>query len=504
MLVRVAAAAAAAMGDPNLKKLASALFRLVSRVIFGLVLIVVTIMLIRAFDARRQPDLESWHTARFEDDFRAANAADADWEDFLRIEDRLFDELETEVTGDFGSLPSRYNRESRFYPGSFEQNYNRSYELAPEAPWAAIVLVHGLTDSPYSVRGVGEIFRDMGVHVVAPRMPGHGLAPSALIEITRLDWTAALRVAIRHARDVVGPDAPMFLGGYSNGGALVTKYTLDSLEDETLETPDQVYLFSPAIGITAFARLASWHTVLAAIPYFEKFRWESILPEFDPYKYNSFPKIAGHESWMLAREVHEQIQRQEAEGRLADMPPILCFQSLADATVLTEAILSHLFDRLTVPNSELVLFDVNRVDRLAGFLSGRYPALRDRLLAQAGASYSLTMVTNLSDDSDEVAAWTRLPGGGETGRRDLGRRWPRGVFSMSHVAVPFPQDDPWYGAGTNGENTLGNIHAMGERRVLRIPMTFFNRLRHNPFFAYVRERIEDFAGPLRPAEASAD
>ena len=45
---------------------------------------------------------------------------------------------------------------------------------------------------------------------------------------------------------------------------------------------------------------------------------------------------------------------------------------------------------------------------------------------------------------------------------------------------------------------------MGERRVLRIPMTFFNRLRHNPFFAYVRERIEDFAGPLRPAEASAD
>ena len=368
----------------------------------------------------------------------------------------MFDELETEVTGDFGSLPSRYNRESRFYPGSFEQNYNRSYELAPEAPWAAIVLVHGLTDSPYSVRGVGEIFRDMGVHVVAPRMPGHGLAPSALIEITRLDWTAALRVAIRHARDVVGPDAPMFLGGYSNGGALVTKYTLDSLEDETLETPDQVYLFSPAIGITAFARLASWHTVLAAIPYFEKFRWESILPEFDPYKYNSFPKIAGHESWMLAREVHEQIQRQEAEGRLADMPPILCFQSL------------------------------------------------DRLLAQAGASYSLTMVTNLSDDSDEVAAWTRLPGGGETGRRDLGRRWPRGVFSMSHVAVPFPQDDPWYGAGTNGENTLGNIHAMGERRVLRIPMTFFNRLRHNPFFAYVRERIEDFAGPLRPAEASAD
>jgi acetyl esterase/lipase len=491
-------------GDPNLKTLISTLFRLVSRVIFGLLLVIVTIMLIRAFDARRQPDLKAWHTARFEDDFRATNNADSDWQEFLRIEDRLFDELEAEVVGDFGNLPSRYNRESIYYPGNFGQDFNRSFELAPADPWAAIVLVHGLTDAPYSVRAAAEIFRDMGVHVVAPRMPGHGLAPAALIKITRHDWMAALRVAVRHARDVVGPDAPLMVGGYSNGGALVTKYALDSLEDPALETPDQVYLFSPAIGITSFARLASWHLALAAIPYFEKFRWESILPEFDPYKYNSFPKIAGHESWALAGEIHAQLQRLEASGQLSGMPPILCFQSLADATVLTEAILTHLFDRLTVPNCELVLFDVNRVDRLAGFLSGRYPEMRSRLLSQAAPNYTLTMVTNRDDETDEVAAWTRLPGGGDTGRLELGRKWPRGVFSMSHVAIPFPRDDPWYGAGVDGEYTLGNIHAMGERRVLRIPMTFFNRLRHNPFFDYVKLRIEDFASPLRPAEPTTE
>ena len=329
-------------------------------------------------------------------------------------------------------------------------------------------------------------------------------APAALIKITRADWMAAVKVAVRHARQVVGPDAPLLVGGYSNGGALVTRYTLDSLEDPALETPDQVYLFSPAIGITAFARLASWHTLLAAIPYFEKFRWESVLPEFDPYKYNSFPKIAGHESWMLARDIHAQLQRLEGEGKLSDMPPILCFQSLADATVLTEAILTHLFDRLTVPNSELVLFDVNRVDRLAGFLSGRYPAMRDRLLSLPTENFTLTMVSNIAEDSNEVAAWTRLPGGGETGRQDLDLMWPRGVFSMSHVAIPFPADDPWYGAGIDGDNTLGNIHAMGERRVLRIPMTFFNRLRHNPFFEYVRLRIVDFASPLRPVDSAPD
>ncbi|MGD1976453.1 MAG: alpha/beta hydrolase [Gammaproteobacteria bacterium] len=479
-----------------MRKFVFGLFRLITRLIFGALVIVLTIMLIRAFDARRQPDLEPWHTARFENDFRVSNGAGADWQQFLRVEDLVFEELETGVVRDRGDDPSRYNSRSRFYPGGFEQNWNRSFELAPADPWAAIVLVHGLTDSPYSVRAAAEIFRDLGVYVVAPRMPGHGLAPAALIEITRHDWMEAVRVAIRHARSVIGPDAPLLVGGYSNGGALVTKYTLDSLEDDALETPDQVYLFSPAIGITAFARLASWHMLLASVPYFEKFRWESILPEFDPYKYNSFPKIAGHESWMLAGEIRQQAERLQGNGALNGMPPILCFQSLADATVLTEAIVTHLFDRLTVPNSELVLFDVNRSDRLGEFLSPAYPAMLDRLMSKSTEVYALTVVSNAQVESGEVVARTRFPGGGDTGDQPLGHHWPPQIYSMSHVAIPFPQDDPWYGAGDGTRPTLGNINPKGEKRVLRVPLGQFARLRYNPFFPYIKARIESFAAPL--------
>jgi alpha-beta hydrolase superfamily lysophospholipase len=486
------------------RRFVSALMRLVSRVLFGAILVVFTIMLIRAFDARRLPDLQPWHTVRFEDDFRAIAGGNADWKEFLRVEDRVFEELETDVVVDTGDQASRFSRGSRFYPGGFEQNWNRSFELAPADPWAAIVLVHGLTDSPYSVRAAAEIFRDMGIHVVAPRMPGHGLAPSALIEITRQDWMAAVKVAIRRARAVVGPDAPLLVGGYSNGGALVTKYTLDALEDPLLEIPDQVYLFSPAIGITAFARVASWHTLLAAIPYFEKFRWESILPEFDPYKYNSFPKIAGHESWMLAGEIRRQTERLQAQGALARMPPILCFQSLADATVLTEAIVTQLFDRLSAPNSELVLFDVNRFDRLGDFLSPHYPAMLERLIGEATPSYALTIVTNGQSTTEEVVARTRVPGGGEKGDQPLGLRWPAQIYSMSHVAIPFPVEDPWYGAGNATIQTLGNLNPKGERNVLRVPLSQFARLRYNPFFPYIKARIEDFAGPLKTRSVSTD
>ncbi len=480
-----------------MRKLLLALLRWIIRIALGLVLIVFTIMLVRAFDARRQPDLQAWHTNRFETEYRADRDAGEDWGEYLSREAAVFRELESEVTTDLGDRASRYNRSSKFYPGARKPDWNRSFEMAPEDPWAAIVLVHGLTDSPYSVRTLAESFRDMGVHVVAPRMPGHGLAPGALIEVTRADWLAVVRLAVTRARQTIGPDAPLLLGGYSNGGALVTRYTLDALEDTALDVPDQVYLFSPAIGITAFARIASWHRLLASIPYFEKFRWESILPEFDPYKYNSFPKIAGHESWMLARELHAQLARLQANGRLEAMPPVLCFQSLADATVLTEAIVTQLFDRLTVPHSELVVFDVNRLDSLGDFLGNHYPRMLDRMLAKQTRGYTLTVLSNLEPEREDVVARSRLPGGAEILGEPLGLGWPRQVYSMSHVAVPFPEDDPVYGIGADGRYTLGNLNPKGERNVLTLPLTQFSRLRYNPFFPYMKARIRDFIEPLK-------
>jgi alpha-beta hydrolase superfamily lysophospholipase len=486
------------------KTFLSGLFRLTLRVVLALVLIVFTIMLVRAFDARRQPDLQAWHINRFDMEFRADRETGATWDDYLLQEAAVFEELESEVVTDRGDRASRYNRSSRFYPGGFRHDWNHSFEMAPAEPWAAIVLVHGLTDSPYSVRALAEMFRDLGVYVVAPRMPGHGLAPAALIEVTRADWLAVVRLAVERAREAVGPDAPLIVGGYSNGGALVTKYTLDALEDPDLMVPDQVYLFSPAIGITAFARFASWHRLLASIPYFEKFRWDSILPEYDPYKYNSFPKIAGHESWMLARDLHAQLARLQADGRLASMPPLLCFQSLADATVLTEAIVTQLFDRLMAPQSELVLFDVNRLDSLGDFLGTRYPQMLERMVADRSRAYTLTVLSNLAPDSEDVVAWSRLPGGAESFHEPLGLRWPKQVYSMSHVAVPFPEDDPVYGIGTDGQYTLGNLNPKGEREVLTLPLTQFTRLRYNPFFPYIKARIQDFIEPLRRSAGRAE
>jgi hypothetical protein len=38
------------------------------------------------------------------------------------------------------------------------------------------------------------------------------------------------------------------------------------------------------------ARIANAHELLSFLTYFAQFKWLSIEPEYDPFKYNSFPK----------------------------------------------------------------------------------------------------------------------------------------------------------------------------------------------------------------------
>ena len=73
--------------------------------------------------------------------------------------------------------------------------------------------------------------------------------------------------------------------------------------------------------------------------------------------------------------------------------------------------------------------------------------------------------------------------------------WPRTVFSLSHVALPFPPDDPLYGyaAAPDAQHIqLGRLEIRGENGVLNVPGWLLTRQRSNPFHAYMAERIAQF------------
>ena len=367
--------------------------------------------------------------------------------------------------------------------------------LEPDGPpKGAVVLLHGLTDAPYSLRHVALRYRDLGFVAIGLRTPGHGTVPGALTESRWEDWLAATRLAIREARRRVGPDAPLHLVGYSTGGALALKYALDAIEDPHLTRPDRLVLISPMIGITSFARFAGLAGLPALLPPFAKAAWLSVVPEFNPFKYNSFPVNAARQANRLTRVLQDQIRRLSRDGRLQNLAPVLTFQSSMDFTVSTSAVITSLYAFLPANGSELVLFDLNRNTKFGPLLRSVFAAAPDKMLPSPPRNWRLTLVTNSADDPEMQERVTQAGQLMEQSRK-LGLAYPRDVYSLSHVALPFPSTDGLYGPQPDPNDDFGvNLGALapyGEVGVLIISLDLLARISWNPFFPYMLGRIEE-------------
>ncbi|MGH6896075.1 MAG: alpha/beta hydrolase [Geminicoccaceae bacterium] len=471
----------------------------------GAVLLAVIAMVligVRIYDTQRGPPLELWHTYA-PPELSVDEIENADWSRYLAAEQAMFDEVQVEVTARLDAedrVPAnRYFAGSPVYPGRFAEDWNRSYVLEPDGPpVGAVVFLHGLTDSPYSLRHIARRYLAHGYVAVAIRLPGHGTVPAGLTEVEWEDWMAATRLAVREARRRIGPALPLHLVGFSNGGALAMKYALDAIEDSQLTRPDRIVLISPMIGITAFARFAGFAGLPAILPKFAKAAWLSILPEFNPFKYNSFPVNGARQSWRLTQALQQQILRQAQSGQLARLPPILTFQSVIDFTVSTRAIISSLYAHLPANGSELVLFDLNRDAKLSPLLRSASDAVLTRLLPAPPRRFRTTIITNATAGSSEVAERVIEAGAATAKERPLGLLYPPGVFSLSHVALPFPSSDGLYGTEPDPDEdfgiTLGTIAARGERGALIVSLDSLLRMSSNPFFPYLLARIEEGIG----------
>ncbi|NIQ96039.1 MAG: alpha/beta fold hydrolase, partial [Desulfuromonadales bacterium] len=169
----------------------------------------------------------------------------------------------------------------------------------------------GLSDSPYSLRKIGESLHRAGAHVLGLRIPGHGTAPSGLVEVTWQDMAAAVRLGVGHL-DAANPGRPLYIVGYSNGAALGVHYALMAMDDPTLPAVDRMVLLSPGIGISAMAKLAVWQARLGHLLGLEKLAWNNILPEYDPFKYGSFAINAGDVSHRITGEIQRLLAKRAA------------------------------------------------------------------------------------------------------------------------------------------------------------------------------------------------
>ncbi len=470
---------------------------------FGLgaaALILATVFAVRAVDSMRGEPLSLWHSY-VPKDAKAAEIDAMDWAAWMARESSLFQSIRTDVTDklpDADRIPqNRYFANSPVNPANLETDWNRSFILMPAgSPEAvakgAVVLLHGLTDAPYSLRHIALAYQARGWVAVGIRMPGHGTVPAGLTKASMADWQAATRLAVREAQRLA-PGKPLHFVGYSNGGALAITHALESGTNAAIGKPDRIILFSPMIGLTQFARFAGLASWPAIIPAFNRAAWLGTVPEYNPYKYNSFPVKAAVESNALTADLRRRLEAAVADGSIARFPQVIAFQSAVDSTVSARAVVSGLFDRLPANGSTLVLFDVNRAAPVGPLLR---PAASAAILAVQSPPphrYRTIVVENAAANSLAAVARTLEPGSTTADVAPLPTPFPANIYSLGHIALPFPLTDGLYGltpdpADRQGAQ-LGALAVRGESGQLGANITALTRISSNPFFPLILQQL---------------
>jgi len=222
---------------------------------------------------------------------------------------------------------------------------NSPFEMVPAASCPSghgkpyrrgILLSHGLSDSPYFMRKLGEFFQENCFKVMAVLLPGNGTQPGDLLDVS---WRAWVKAEAYGTDKLAAEVDEVYLAGYSTGG------TLSVYQSQRDERVRGLFLFAPALKVSSFAALASLHKIISwAIP---SAKWLSIKLDRDWYKYESFPANAATQIYELTKEIDLQ--------SLAVKIPVFAAASEDDTTVDTPTTIKFMANTLN-PASKLVLY----------------------------------------------------------------------------------------------------------------------------------------------------
>lgn len=253
---------------------------------------------------------------------------------------------------------------------------NSPFEFLPDAracglakgekPERGILLIHGLSDSPFMMRDLAAHFQSRCFLVRGLLLPGHGTVPGDLLSVTFEEWIKATQFGIR---GLAGRVKRLYVGGFSTGGTLAVR---EGLRDERI---DGILLFSPAIEIqTKVGFMANWHKPVSWAN--KELKWIDLADDVDYAKYESFPMNAADQIHLLTK----QLPWLRAQGRQLKMPVFMA-ASMDDATVDSQAALEFVLDQ-PHPKNRIVIY-TNRnfprdSDSRVTLVTGEIPAMNVR------------------------------------------------------------------------------------------------------------------------------
>jgi len=302
------------------------------------------------------------------------------------------------------------------------------------------LLVHGLLDSPYSMRHIGQLLLEQGFLVRSVLLPGHGTTPHDLLSVTHKDWIKTVNYGVKSLQHEV---ENIYLIGFSAGATL-------SLMHAHSPKVKGIILLAPAIKLRSKA--ARYTKVLSKLRHFShQLAWYEWLEEQDYAKYRSIPFHLAYQAYALSTYNKQLLKKFHLTC------PLFVAISEDDETVCFNAA-KTLFLGHQHPNSQMITY----------CKSAKYKIDDDRVIVRS-SSYP-----------------------------------EQNVIDYSHVCIPIAPQDPHYGVNgdyqpplylpknlKNASSSKLNIQqgALSKTNLANYPL---RRLTYNPDYPFLAQQIKEF------------
>lgn len=170
--------------------------------------------------------------------------------------------------------------------------YPNSKDCATSA--RGILLVHGLSDSPYTTRALAHYFNQHCFTVYSVLLTGHGTRPGDLLEVSYKDWVKQVEYGVQTLSEKVDD---IYIGGFSTGAALAAHYTLSNPSQKV----EAIVALAPALNLDTIASLTP------IIKYFKPYI--DVYLDEDLVKYESFTTNAAAQIYLLTQDIDKKLKQ---------------------------------------------------------------------------------------------------------------------------------------------------------------------------------------------------
>ncbi|MGO1972587.1 MAG: alpha/beta hydrolase [Propionibacteriaceae bacterium] len=219
-----------------------------------------------------------------------------------------------------------------------------------------VLLCHGFTGSPVSMRPWADHLADAGLRVALPRLPGHGTVWQDLNRTSWTDWYAA----VERELEVLAADCEqVFVAGLSMGGALALR-----LAEHHPDTVRGLILVNPAVAV-ADPRLLALPLLKYMVPSLAGITNDIAKPGVDEGGYSRNPLRALHSQthlWSDVRARLDQVRQPvllclSATDHVIDPSSARILRAELGSTDLTEMVLHRSHHVATLDHDAELIFD---------------------------------------------------------------------------------------------------------------------------------------------------